>query len=943
MRTRSEQPGLRNTWLVITVIGIAIACVVATIGLRRSIVATVAWIGRDFKARSEDDGAAQLFRDLVAQRIIRLHSDGQLRVDDCECDRTSTAKACRDPSLMRRLCQTATGRTISAEVDAWNRVGQVLAVRDSRHANAPDWTFRFAEGGALGLTQPAVPGLSPSPLIFAQAVDYTPYGDWSAIDLTGVAGHALRLSTGLEGIRSGSQLKVQVTGTLTAFTFLAANGQPLAGLLKRVQPHLARLVLCQPTEVGRAATDAARVDEVQETGDDHILLEPTRADCPMRTIFASVPISRERADYRRPKIELAEFTIPAGASRLEIDVVPQRVMPRSLQRFSSPVWLKPHRLRGERERFPVRYQVASLALRCGAVSVVDKKVARCLLDWITPKPGTSPLVEDETAPRDAVTPKVTITARDGTTLLATTVDNAPANPPQAAKSIAPQALATDGARDLGLSGFIGAFPGDSNGLAAQALLAGRNGTPINLKLTIDPTLQAAAQKTLKSLLVDRQPQSIGGLLKDSEAGLPATRRGNIVILSAEEKTAGEILAVANWPAPESHARLNAWDIAAIETGSAARSPIASRAWADSDQQTTPGSTFKVVSALALLQAVADGTEGGFFSDMVRGVSVDDFVRRVGIETTCLRDGKNADCYRIGPQDRRGITNNDGLPFVSANKPFECSLQAFADNGTSDSIGLRQALATSSNIYFASLIDRLPKPADPAKHHLAVAIDRLYGHQSFSLIDETSLGGRSSPRTQAQRIIADFLQAENLIKSPGARGDLVRASFGHTVQAPPVSIAAIMAGIALGQRVIPVLEAGHTKAAPAEPLIASTDVYLANRLMNELRCGLKGVVQTGGSGHTHTAADLQPLMYAKTGTARIKGSKLHTVWFAGWLEPDPKSADTKPGHGRIAFACMITHASTTGGSICAPLISQLMSQLRHGSSPAAPGGRRKRTP
>ena len=86
------------------------------------------------------------------------------------------------------------------------------------------------------------------------------------------------------------------------------------------------------------------------------------------------------------------------------------------------------------------------------------------------------------------------------------------------------------------------------------------------------------------------------------------RRTTFVVMDAgdDARTRGEILAVVAWPGVEQGVPL--WDLGALEIGAPGESPVSGEPWRANDATATPGSTFKLVTALAAIQAALDGDD-----------------------------------------------------------------------------------------------------------------------------------------------------------------------------------------------------------------------------------------------------------------------------------------------------------------------------------------------
>ena len=116
------------------------------------------------------------------------------------------------------------------------------------------------------------------------------------------------------------------------------------------------------------------------------------------------------------------------------------------------------------------------------------------------------------------------------------------------------------------------------------------------------------------------------------------------------------------------------------------------------------------------------------------------------------------------------------------------------------------------------------------------------------------------------------------------------------------------------------------------------------VLQSLRAGLKAVTDFGtaaGSFARQKHSDT-PITYGKTGTAEVKLEvakvvlfDTKSVWFVGWREPKIDTTE-RPEQRRLAFACMVTHSTGTGGGVCAPLIAEFLRRINHLSKPSLPG-------
>ncbi|MGH6816324.1 MAG: penicillin-binding transpeptidase domain-containing protein, partial [Hyphomicrobiaceae bacterium] len=921
---------------------------------------------KDWHGRVEDkpsnEGPARLFRGLVAGNLVRyVPETGRIAVADCDFLRRSDGSAAAhdeawtwsarsslrlDPvpsqnrrNLMTRLCRTGSGDTVLQEIDGWNRSGHVVAIRDTRPEpigrSTPAWSIELADGTDPSLTVTPVPEAVPSIDVFSEAARWTHYrfGSWTMAEPIG-AGRPMVFSTPVEPSR---RIYVQVIGDIKDIKkdvrYKDGEGRILDD--ERTKTAIAaasavrRAVRCpQPEPASVADEDAAATGG---SGQPEFSMFSIEDPCGANTLPRRIVSANYRQPVFQPPIGLST---PPGAALIEIKVQPQRIMPKPLFRLGQVQ--KTDRPGEERLRktYQVRQRIGSLVLRCrSAPSDTSipragpsfRRVSQCWLDWDTlPRPPAAPETPEDTVAAAKATSSFTLKARNGTVLAqkGREVKDIAADPPWAMPE----------AHRLGIASWIGLSRRDRHALAAAAEAASRaSNKDIELDLALDPDMQTAADTLLRELLTRRRPQS-AHLPETDKYGVrvDVLRRAALVIVSAEQRSAGEILAAASWPRIDNENGLNWWNIQALDREARWLSPLASRAWADTDQLAQPGSTFKVVSALALIQAAADGNQE--ISRLLRGVPASELRRLFAVQRHSQKrsDGTVVDAADF--VDLVRPVHNDGYTSLeAAERDFACPLASEfrgADERSGGGIGLRQALGTSSNIWFASMIARdnafgRRTFEDPKTHPLARAIHDSFNHfagHALPLVDPIRLETKRAARAEADRITAGFLDGGPLKLRLG------RAAYGQDVQASPLAMATTLAAIALGRQVTPSLLRGGGRLGPS--LIPSVNASRARALLNELHCGLRAVVSPGGTAYGAGRienSELAGRLFAKTGTAQVAGTDLDTAWFAGWEEP-PAGGDAK--HGRIAFACMVSHADRGGGRVCAPIVAQLLLEL-HG--------------
>jgi penicillin-binding protein 2 len=146
------------------------------------------------------------------------------------------------------------------------------------------------------------------------------------------------------------------------------------------------------------------------------------------------------------------------------------------------------------------------------------------------------------------------------------------------------------------------------------------------------------------------------------------------------------------------------------------------------------------------------------------------------------------------------------------------------------------------------------------------------------------------------------------------GDTVNMSIGQGFTlATPLQIAVMFSAIANnGYRVQPHLLATDNQSKQEQRV----NLHLKPTTVSTLRQGLRAVVD-GGTGGKLNVPELPPVA-GKSGTAEAPPGKPHT-WFGGFAPFD------KPEIVVVAFA---EHSDGGGGSICAPIVRQVMEAYFH---------------
>ena len=456
-----------------------------------------------------------------------------------------------------------------------------------------------------------------------------------------------------------------------------------------------------------------------------------------------------------------------------------------------------------------------------------------------------------------------------------------------------------------IAGMLSRLPASSGAAGPGAAGAGANAT-VNARLTLDLPLQALSQRILDCIGMQRGRWD--GKACSATHAAPASRHAGIVILDTET---GDILAAAGSGAGTVNSA-NWTEVRDFDRTNPARSPLRLPALQhDGGAHQSPGSTFKVVSALGLeLAAQHDPQIDALLTGMpLPAINRLAQQRGFGFQT-----------------DAASYPTNPRLAHITNYR--EQSLDRRAQEGR---LGLAQALTYSLNTWFAwssELSDNslFGRPDGGAPDLQALDADALDGVRPI-VAAAHRLGFEQALRLDGGLLPADFnwhtwdaLQATPAHMDPiHTRHELRQMAIGLRMQVTPLQMALASAAIGQGQVVTPrlLLNLGSnaSNVPPAQPLGIRLD---------RIRAGMKGVVDVGtGAGAFGSAglAALRPSLYGKTGTAP-SGDDTATVWFTGWLEPGSLPGQTH----RLAVAAFASHSDATGGEHAAPIVAAILSTL-----------------
>ncbi len=364
--------------------------------------------------------------------------------------------------------------------------------------------------------------------------------------------------------------------------------------------------------------------------------------------------------------------------------------------------------------------------------------------------------------------------------------------------------------------------------------------------------------TLDIALQQAAEEVLDAVRADPDSGWP----GAIVLL---DPRTGEVLTAATGPRADRHDLTFSYD---------ADHPdgiFANRALGAGNLP-PPGSTFKAVTALAALTSGA------------------------------MTPSRRYECVGTLHPDERGLT-----------RPLGCL-------GNHGSIGLRDAMARSCNIYFYHAAE------DTGGEALASYARRLGLGRSTSMIigNEVLEGLGIYPDSGIK-------EWSRPLATPAATSEIMRLGIG---QAPlddvtPIQVASLLGAVGVGYLRPPSLVKSIEGLGPMPPRerieLGATAAQLA-----AVRAGLHAVVNwsrgtawTLGLQMRHVAglsrpgvlADLGFEVAGKTGTPEVGGGLPDHSWFAGYLPADDP---------QLAFAIFLEHTGEHGGDACVPVAVDLFS-------------------
>lgn len=857
-----------------------------------------------------------------AAGVLKVELDPQKtpRIDIGDCGdrlRTTATNDARDTAL-KILCDTPQGNQIVAEVDQWNSSFELLALRDDFNRPSGDevrcdqgqivrlymhlgcrdsgrhWTARIALNNKdTGLSAVTAGGSAPFKDFAMLAEEHERWmNDWL---IAGPVGESA----------PGVPYQVQLTSRLPGATNRAVVH--VIGNLHSIEVDgKAEPVVVDGVD-GRASQQMAFAQGTVTI----------RAVCKYtRTIF--------RGKGRRARV-VRSAACKAGSADDTPRAYVITIASNGKVTPTLKVYASPRRARfsaalhdggdNDKKRWVVQ-RSANIAISCKKL-LQECEAGDYALEWLPPAPNKR--VDDD----------YDITDRNGVSLID---DNG---------EISVDAL------KAGLAPVVGLGLGDPGSLVwsldrARSL---REAAQDEVRLSIDLRSQTLINEILRRRMTERGSSKVGG----------RTKRAAFVLMDASDAPAesGQILAAASVPSVESG--YNIWDLRALMEGDAASSPLLGHTWIAPDGATTPGSAFKAVTGLALIErALANPLDS--FVPFLMGAPVADARRKLDIRQDPDEPNRDALLVPVGNGDpactnvRRchAIRNAESEPKIGA--AFLATAKSFckeARPGVTSQIGLCESLISSSNLYFgaaARYLDeqKVLEPGRAAKdaRELTKAIPDL---ELVTVAQRFLCGSRKLPllRSAAPAVVR---RAYRLWASPidvlashagvNRRQNVALSGFGQAVSATPLAMTAIYGSIGARRIIRPRLTVSSgadqsSSVCPENtPLLRNGTRPAQANYLDILQQGLSGVVFSEfGTTFKHIPhrSGFTGRLFAKTGTAQVDGVD-YTSWLVGWIEPGPATKSLTGTPRRLAFACMVTDSKSSGGSTCGPIVDEILAAL-----------------
>ena len=474
---------------------------------------------------------------------------------------------------------------------------------------------------------------------------------------------------------------------------------------------------------------------------------------------------------------------------------------------------------------------------------------------------------------------------------------------------------TPAATEAGLATMLGLRAEQVNSVAGMlARVPSPGGAPHSGRLSLDLALQKASHGALECIGMRRGHWD--GVHCTGGQAAPGGRQAGMVIIDTEN---GDVLAAAG----AGGANVNAanWnEVRDFDRANPARSPLRLQAFQhDGGAHRSPGSTFKIVSALGLeLAAQHDPSVDALLAGLPLP-AINQMARQKGFAFQT---------------DAASYPANTQLAHITNYK--DQHLDRRARDGR---LGLSQALTYSLNTWFAwsgelsdrSLFGRAAGGAPDLQALEPGALDNVrpiaaMAHR-LGFGQEIRLDGGLLP-TGFNWSRWDALQASEANIDPiHTRHELRQMSIGLRMQVTPLHMAMVAGAVGQGRVITPRLLLALDGREAADMQGEKLGVRL-----DRIREGMKGVIDTGTAAGAFRGERLDAVrrgLSGKTGTSpsMVTGTdgvrrELATVWFAGWLEPG-----SVPGQRhRLALAAFVSHSEASGGEHAAPVVASVLGAM-----------------
>ncbi len=495
--------------------------------------------------------------------------------------------------------------------------------------------------------------------------------------------------------------------------------------------------------------------------------------------------------------------------------------------------------------------------------------------------------------------------------------------------------ATEEAVAAGAVPVLGSFPPRPGSLLA---LADEISDADPARPTLDPEIQQITHDLLTDIIENAAGRSRAGTLFDPTIlsyRFPSDGpHAALVVLDLRaDGSPGAIRAAVGRPEPIYG--LSDWDMEAASYDPGALIPPGPAAWTGRARHQVPGSAWKMVTALALIDATLDpalsSAQQREIREVIFGLTTDNEDDILGTNALSGQSGlcipRTLDTLPLG-------ISEETCPAGYFNPPIRDSGRGGPlRNPDAGRYGLERALERSSNIWFAAALlhaERLrlealgPAVVDSteipprAGDRLGATLARL-GLLSVAALD----GGRGFGLE-----VRDAAGVEGLSPDSDLR-TLASAAFGQQVQAGPLILAQIAGAIRTGTDI---------RASLLEPIDRPEPLYpggpVSDELMAQLLDGMRLVVRsesgTGQRAFSRLDIALRNRAGGKTGTADPgDGSALRNSTFAGWIDMDDEAPAGTPG---FAIGCGISILGEHDGDhlrvppICAYAVAELIRRL-----------------